>query len=585
MSTLVLFGNENLQRHQDIVISTDGSRNTTGNVVVTQERARGDGVAVTNTRLASKPITINGTLIDGSSSTSLQDLIAQFDAIFDKKTSQYLRFMNNWQELNLSSSATGWAGSDDAASIATRTDKYQLNGTSLGFNIDVSASGNNYATLAYTGSQTIDLTSVQDTGNFEFWLYIPDAQYVTSVDFRIGNDSSNYYSKNFTTDYQGQSITNGVNFFSANWNPTGVSPVSETGTVNNASIDYCYIRINYSSSMEDVNGCYFQGVLWTDEDRTRNYPVYRDGEIQKEGNHYNNTFTGFTANFINHTGYAIGTHYIELFDETGITAINNKQLIDLLGGYSSLPEFTITLNTIGNMDTLSIANQKTQEQIDFDLGILADGDIVRFGGVTKTTSLNNVTVDYTSKIPEFDLGKQRVNLILRSSSTTTVEFDTTFTGSVNDPTMYYAQQFAAGVTGTLQSVYINLNVYSPSGANITLYIYSDNANTPNTLLATSDVINLGTVGSGFFGTDGLSLSVTNTTKYWVMVRQGLNNAFLSSINWRYATGYAGGIAKTSTDGTTWSASTAYDFLFRTITVATPTWDIDWSAQYKPLYLS
>ena len=146
-TTLVYFGNYNLQK--DIfTITYDGSRNATGVDVQTLDPARANGTTVVNNRLSPKLMTLTGVLRNqGTTITNIRRTLAAYDLIFNTTDSKLLRFEHEYAELLPTNTTTGWAVSDDGANLALDQTDYEYNGASLGFDIDVSASANNYATI------------------------------------------------------------------------------------------------------------------------------------------------------------------------------------------------------------------------------------------------------------------------------------------------------------------------------------------------------------------------------------------------------------------------------------------------------
>lgn len=146
-----------------------------------------------------------------------------------------------------------WTVEDDAVNITQDTSEYKYGSASLNFDVDVSASGNNYATVYAADSTTRDLSELEDTSSFVFEVYIPDVTYTSSLSLFWGSDTaatpstkSNYWSATVTTDINGNSLVSGWNTIKVNW-----SDASVTGSPDVTSIKYYEFRITYTGSQGD----------------------------------------------------------------------------------------------------------------------------------------------------------------------------------------------------------------------------------------------------------------------------------------------------------------------------------------------
>lgn len=605
MSTLVYFGNYNLQK--DIhSVSLGDWRSTPEALVQTQPLARGRGVSVVNTRVGAKEIDIAGSLHTSASITDMESVIKQLDKAWSQKGSRYLRSVPEYIELVPTNSITDWTASNDAANLALDTTNYQTGSSSVGFDIDVSASGNNYATLTYSSSTQVDFSPYASTGNIEFSVYIPDAYYIESVTIRIGNDASNYYEAIVLTNYEGLAIANGVNHFSV-----PASNLSETGSVTDTAIDYCVITITYSTEAIDISGCYVDNITWVDEERVRNYPCYLSGEVKKDGNHYNINFSNWRATFLNYTGYAISTHYINLFTTTSISDTVTTEVIDLDGNTELLPLFTLNINTATDIGGISIANLTTDESIGFNIANFAANDQIVFGGAEKEISNNTSVLDFDGKIPRFPQGINRAQLIVDAETPTYIPVsaltaDNYRTVSVTKPSSSYitygiiSQSFTTTSSDPITAFTFDYSNTTSGilGVPVGWAIYNNNSGTPG---ATSIAAGVFTVGApGTKTVSGLNILVSNATVYhlllFVSFYRGdtvIGGDPFGSYAWNYDSGaaYAGGAAYTTTYTTsapydpstfTWTPA-AGDQIFRITQSPSPNWDIDWSAKYKKLY--
>lgn len=589
MATQVYFGNYNLQK--GIFTTAIGDwRNSAPSLIQTLPVARGGGVSVVNTRFGPKNITVIGRLNqEDASSSSIEDLMKQFDKIFNEEESRYLRSVPDFVEAVPTNSVTDWTGSDDAASVAVNTGEFQSGSSSVGFDIDVSASGNDYATLTYSSSTQADLSSYTDTGNFELTLNIPDVYYIDSIDFRIGNDSSNYYGYTFSGNYEGRNLENGYNLLSVAWSDT-----TETGTVNDAQIDYCYIRINYSSSAIDIDDCFVDTIQWVNEYTVRNYPVFRDGEVRRNNFHYNIEFTKFEVDFLNHKGYAISTHSTDLFDSQNITTTSDTQVLDLDGSTTLLPEFNVTVQDATGLGGLLITNLNSGNTITPSISSVSDSDSFTIGGLDYNNLQNGAQIDFSGRFLTWKPGTQRVQLGLTSTSPTSLNYTTNDT-QVSGADLDYGlagNSFQATATGSITSIQLYLAKGGPSSWPISISVYADNSGVPDTASAalgtSSNTNTISDTTLQWYTFSFAGVSVTNTTTYWIVFQQrftALGNVIKNAWGGDSALGYANGQIKfdNGTDAWTSTVNNNQDSNFKITIDPTPAWDVDWTASYRKLY--
>ena len=136
----------------------------------------------------------------------------------------------------------------DAENEAAETVEMTEGVGSVKFDVDVSNSANNRATLSSTIT-SMDFTDWDDIGSLTLDVYIPDATYSSSVTLYWGNSSTVYFSLAKTTDAQGNTIADGWNTFKFDW-----PDATETGTVDVTLIDYIRVDVNYTASQADDTG-------------------------------------------------------------------------------------------------------------------------------------------------------------------------------------------------------------------------------------------------------------------------------------------------------------------------------------------
>ena len=137
-------------------------------------------------------------------------------------------------------STTGWSVGDSGTNLTLDSLSYITGSKSLNFDIDTSS------TTAYIENSTLDAVdlSTEDSQSSAFvWVYIPDASKVTNFIGRLGNNSSNYYSKTITTTHDAQAFADGWNLLRFDFDGA-----TETGTVDWSAIDYFRLTITHDQT-------------------------------------------------------------------------------------------------------------------------------------------------------------------------------------------------------------------------------------------------------------------------------------------------------------------------------------------------
>lgn len=158
------------------------------------------------------------------------------------------------QELNDCDSLTAngtWAAeaSTDAANVTLEETNMTEGVGAVSFDVTVGASVNDYAAVEVTGMTQVDLTDYANKGTVFLDLYIPSVTALSSITLRWGNDSSNYYSKTVTAQFNGYAFRVGVNTLGFAW-----SGATETGSVTDTAIDYLNVRVTYTASYTSQTG-------------------------------------------------------------------------------------------------------------------------------------------------------------------------------------------------------------------------------------------------------------------------------------------------------------------------------------------
>jgi len=145
------------------------------------------------------------------------------------------------------------ATTSDATNLTTDTYTKKQGTGSINFDVDVSQSGNNRATIYANDVANSNLEQFVDTGSFVFEMYIPDATYVSSITLSWGSDAdatpatkSNYWTATVTTDIDGEDLATGWNTIKVDWNTSTMS-----GAPDETSLTYNEITLNYTASQTD----------------------------------------------------------------------------------------------------------------------------------------------------------------------------------------------------------------------------------------------------------------------------------------------------------------------------------------------
>lgn len=135
------------------------------------------------------------------------------------------------------------ATNSDATNLTIDVNEYKQGNASFNFDINVSQSANNRATLVNSTLGQLDLSAYQDLASWLFWVYIPDVTFFSSMTLYWGSSSTSYWSATVTTDYNGSAWVNGWNRVKIDWNQA-----TATNSPNVLAITYMRVDYNYTSS-------------------------------------------------------------------------------------------------------------------------------------------------------------------------------------------------------------------------------------------------------------------------------------------------------------------------------------------------
>lgn len=580
MSTLVIYSGDNLQNSK-YTVTSETARSATSTDVQSIPVARGTGSTVVNSRLEAKVFSLTGSL-HTTPGKNLQRVIADFDAIFNKGNKR-LRFIPEYEFIADAQETSGWETQGGGSNVTIDEDNFNFLAASLKFDY---ADANAWAELYNSTLPAVDISGYENP-NFEFTLNIPNVDKVNNIEVRVGNDSLNYYGARLDTQIFNEDFVNGRNMFSV-----PKSATTETGSVTDTAIDYVYIRIN-ANTQQSAMSVNFDGLYIAEEDRIRNYRVYKNGGTERDDGHFwidSITYSGLT--FLCPDGYGTSTHAVEMFNLTGQTTNPNNNIITLDGSTNLLPEYLLTINSQTNLQKVTISNETVGQSLTFDR-TWANGDVFTFGGLDVVSRVNTSVLEFDGQIPDHPPGLNNIRLSFALSTAVTQSWLTynanrNYDGATTADKGYLAQSFTANETGTITDLKLHIPQRTPDGGFTAGWVVADSGGNPASFNTTDPDFFIPESSGSAFATADLrnNVAVTNTNKYWII----LPTYFLLGpgetsyrIYWSYNTaGGASGEAK-GNDGTGWS-SLSGDQVYEVTITPSVSINYDWKGTYYKLYV-
>lgn len=138
------------------------------------------------------------------------------------------------------------ATNSDSTNLTVDTTEKKQGNASLNFDVDVSQSANNKATIQNTTLTSMDLSTYEDLASWVFEAYIPEVTNFTSFTLYWGSDTSNYWSATVTTDIDGSAFIAGWNKVKINW-----ADATKTLTPDVTAVNYVGFDFNYGAGQGD----------------------------------------------------------------------------------------------------------------------------------------------------------------------------------------------------------------------------------------------------------------------------------------------------------------------------------------------
>jgi len=148
-----------------------------------------------------------------------------------------------------------WTADSDVSGLTTTKVTTLNQAEAIRFDVDVSASANNYAMIYNADFNAVEMQDYINLGKFQFWTYIPSVTEFTSVELRWGSSAAAYWSAVVTKQADGSALIAGWNFVEVDW-----ADASETGTVDEENIDYLAVKFNYTASYTDQSNFVVEAI-------------------------------------------------------------------------------------------------------------------------------------------------------------------------------------------------------------------------------------------------------------------------------------------------------------------------------------
>jgi hypothetical protein len=139
-----------------------------------------------------------------------------------------------------------WEAVGDADNLVADLKEYKDGSGSLKFDIDESASAEDYAGVKNTAKTAQDLTDYEDRSYFILDVYLPTASAITGITLLWGSSEAAYWSLQATAPIDGASFQDGWNTVKFKW-----SDATQTGTPDVTAIVYYEVRLDYAAGIAD----------------------------------------------------------------------------------------------------------------------------------------------------------------------------------------------------------------------------------------------------------------------------------------------------------------------------------------------
>lgn len=419
MKNLILYGSQNLSNKKLGIEEVSGFRGTLSSIQKISN-ARFSGSTVVDKKIDDRLIAMTG-VIRATEEQNLQEVINEYSKAFNKED-RYLRISPNYHVFTPMTDETGWQIMDDTTEISFDTTSFQYGDGSIKFNADVSLAVG-YAGIYTEFGNELDLSSYGVSGSFELWIYLPKTVGIREIYITVGDGSgTSWYSGTANTQYDGNQFETGWNYVSI-----PVDSMTETNIVDLYSIGRdISISIRYDSTMTDQTEFRFGGIIWQEEERTRNFRSFVE-DFNVDMKHYDITRANCNILALAYEGIAESTNtynVLGLAAQTGATATGT---IILDGTHTPYPSVSIDITSATNVSGITLANTTTGDSVVISRTYSA-GEKIVIDTDNRIVTSNGVLVDYDDVLPRFVLGENDIQI---SISSTGVESEDETTQNAN----------------------------------------------------------------------------------------------------------------------------------------------------------
>ena len=165
--------------------------------------------------------------------------------LINRKTAKGNLLLHDCDSLT-SNGAWAVVAASDAVNLTLDEAEIKTSSGALNFDLDVSNDAGNAAAVENSTMTAIDLSGHEDKSTLFCWVYIPDSTYTESFDLYWGSDSSNYWSQNVTTAFNGMTFKDGWNRLGFAWDGA-----TEVSSPDSSAIDYLRLTENHNASQAD----------------------------------------------------------------------------------------------------------------------------------------------------------------------------------------------------------------------------------------------------------------------------------------------------------------------------------------------
>jgi len=138
---------------------------------------------------------------------------------------------------------TGWSATAGAQNITLDTSSAVAGAGAIQFDL---AAGSATGSIQVSSLSAIDVTSHVNIDTLFFWVYLPSAASVTSLNLKWGSDyTANYYTLSTTTTQQGTAFQDGWNLIALQW-----SSATKEGNPVSTAYDSVQLTVSYDSTLQ-----------------------------------------------------------------------------------------------------------------------------------------------------------------------------------------------------------------------------------------------------------------------------------------------------------------------------------------------